>query len=78
MKCPNCNQEMHTTHAYAAGDISVSRLACEGCNTVVTAQTMVQAINVNPGRGQGAYALAKKLRENAAGSSTAHANHPRA
>ncbi len=64
MKCPKCNKRLIVTHRYAAGPkAGTQRLQCSDgtCNTVVTCTVIIK--NVDPGYGEGAAALAKKLAE---------------
>lgn len=64
MNCPNCNSRMTVTHSYSAGPKAYTkRLECsdEKCGTVATATLIMES--VNPGYGEGAAALAKKLRD---------------
>lgn len=59
MNCPKCRHKMRTTHVYGTSDGgSLKRHTCD-CGTVVTSQTLV--VNVNPGYGEGAAALAKRV-----------------
>ena len=64
MRCPECNKTMKVTHVYEAGPKAFTRrLECPDgkCGTVATCTVVME--NVNPGYGQGAAALAKKLRK---------------
>lgn len=62
MICPKCGNQMEITHTFTAGEhAKTQRLECKKCNMVGTAQTIL--VNVNPDRGEGAKALADKLRK---------------
>jgi hypothetical protein len=61
MKCPKCQREMRVVNTYQAGDhATTQRLACI-CGTVGTVQAIL--VNVDPPHGQGARALAEKIRK---------------
>lgn len=59
MNCPKCDSKMRVTHSYSVESTSTQRLECPGCRTIATAATVLVAIN--PGYGQGAASLAKRL-----------------
>lgn len=62
MKCPKCQSEMRVTTTYKCGRFGrTQRLQCsnERCGCVGTATVLL--VNVNPGYGNGAASLAKKL-----------------
>jgi predicted Zn finger-like uncharacterized protein len=60
MNCPKCDTQMRVTHSIRAGnDAMTQRVECPKCNTVGTVQAIL--VNINPGHGEGAAAIAKKL-----------------
>lgn len=62
MNCPKCSKPMKVTHSYTAGATArTQRLECVHCGTVAVAQAMI--VLLNPGYGQGAESLAKRLRK---------------
>lgn len=65
MKCPGCQQRMRCTNSYRVPGGRTQRMECltKGCRKVVAAVTRTEIVAVDPGRGQGAAALAKKLRD---------------
>lgn len=71
LKCPKCAKKgkaspMRVTHTHACGlNGSVQRLFCDVCLTVGAAHCKI--IAVDPAHGQGAEAIAKKLRLTAQG-----------
>ena len=63
MNCPKCGKQMKVTHTYPVrGQGATHRRECT-CGTVVTTKTVV--VNINPGKGEGAFSLAKTLRSKA-------------
>lgn len=63
MKCPKCKGDVKITHTYIGGNqTKTQRAECQNlrCQSVLTLQTTVVA--VNPTKGNGAAALAKRLR----------------
>ncbi len=62
MKCPKCGKNMKVTHRYSAGPrAGTQRLQCTDTTCDVVATCTVIMKNVDPGYGEGAAALAKKL-----------------
>ena len=63
MDCPKCKTGvMEVTNTYSCGERGMmQRLVCNQCSAVGTAQNSL--INVDPKRGEGAFALAKKVNE---------------
>jgi len=61
MECPKCKTGvMEVTHTYNCGERgTMQRLVCNKCDTVGTAQNVL--INIDPKRGEGAFAIAKKV-----------------
>ena len=60
MNCPSCKHGvLKVTHSYATSGGQTQRRECENCLTVATSTVML--VNVDPVRGQGAKALAKRL-----------------
>lgn len=65
MNCPKCGKRMKVTHRYGAGKkAGTQRLQCvDGtCNTVATCTVIME--NIDPGYGEGAAALARRLINN--------------
>ena len=60
MNCPKCGKSMRVTHSFPVASGKIQRLECT-CRTVATLKAVL--VNVNPGFGQGAAAMAKKLRK---------------
>lgn len=65
MKCPQpkCEGNLTVTNTYMIGVNRTQRASCPECKTVVTLHTEVTAIN--PIRGEGAAALAQRIRKTA-------------
>ena len=60
MRCESCGGRLLVTHTYVASNLcKTSRLTCEGCHLIYTKIAHVERCN---GRGEGAYAVAQKLR----------------
>lgn len=59
MKCPRCDAPMSVTHSYSNPSSRTQRLECPKCLLVVTTATVI--VEVDPPRGKGARALAKRL-----------------
>ena len=62
MNCPKCDKRMVVTHRYTAGPkAGTQRLQCSDpiCNTIATCTVIME--NIDPGYGEGAAALAKKI-----------------
>lgn len=61
MRCPKCGARLHVTHTYNVEGIGrTQRLDCRKCALVAVTKTEI--VEINPGFGQGAAALAKRLR----------------
>lgn len=67
MKCPGCNERMFCTNSYRVPGGVTQRLECKtkGCRKVAAAVTQTVIVSVDPKKGEGAAALAKKLRREA-------------
>lgn len=59
MNCPKCDGEIRISHTFSGKGFKSQRAVCEKCLSVLTLVTEVAAID--PGYGQGAEAVAKKL-----------------
>ena len=58
--CPRCKTPMNRANCYKCGEYgSVRRLSCPNCFLVATEQSFL--VNVDPDKGEGAFALSKKL-----------------
>jgi len=57
--CKCCSGKLKVKHSYGTPSGKSQRLECEDCFVVHTA--VVAIVNVDPERGQGAHALAKRL-----------------
>ena len=55
---------MRVTNTFVVGgDDRVQKVVCDKCGITGTVHVVVLLVNVKPGRGEGAAAIAKKLRE---------------
>lgn len=73
MKCPLCQSLLAVVHTFDCEDNGrVQRLECtnEKCAAVVVAHLLRKIVAVNPGLGEGARALASRLRAEAEGATT--------
>lgn len=63
MRCPKCkSKNAYVSNTFSAGDAgSVQRRICDDCGAVFT--TAVILMNVDPPLGQGAKAIASRLRK---------------
>jgi hypothetical protein len=62
MRCPNCDIEMGIEHAFEVGPGGkTQRAECPKCFCVCTLVQITVVANVDPGYGEGASVLAKKL-----------------
>lgn len=63
MKCPKCGDpKMDVTHTYRAGDAGTTqRMECKHCGCVATVAILRAIVAIEPGYGQGAAVLAKKI-----------------
>lgn len=63
MICPKCGHVMRVTHSISAGAAgSTRRYECQSGKCRAVAITKTEIVAVDPPRGQGAYALAQKMR----------------
>lgn len=62
MSCPKCGGRARVTHSFEAPGGKTQRAECESCLRVLTFLTV--CVGEAEERGQGAYALAKRLRLN--------------
>lgn len=64
MDCPVCKKnKLRVVNSYSTGSGKTQRLECDHC--LIVATSIVVLVNVNPGRGEGASALAKRVRNGA-------------
>ncbi len=63
MMCPVCGDKLRVTNSYSTRAGKTQRLECESCLTVAT--SVIVLANINPLRGQGARALARRLKNGA-------------
>lgn len=65
MKCPKCDHRMRCTNGYRVPGGSALRYECGQCQTVVTAHAIqkIKIVAIDPEYGEGAAALAKRLRK---------------
>lgn len=63
MKCPECKHDgLMVTNTYSIGDCEKSqRTECPKCGAVTVLLTKL--VSINPSRGQGAAAIAKRLNQ---------------
>ena len=61
MNCPNCKEKLKVSHTYRTPAATTQRSECPGCLLVTT--NVILMVNVNPDEGEGARALAAKLRK---------------
>lgn len=76
MNCPRCGGILKVTHSYAIDGGRTQRRECVTCHLVVTTQTVM--VYVDPGYGQGAAALARKLNGQKSSGSSSGSSAPRA
>ncbi len=63
MNCKNCKDKLRVTHTYSTGGGRIRRLVCQGCKMIYVSQEVFnEAV-----RGNGAFAMAQKLRGEDAG-----------
>lgn len=65
MKCPKagCKGSFRVTNTFLAGETArTMKLQCDSCGLIGTACQIL--VNVNPGSGQGAHALAGRMKKN--------------
>lgn len=60
MKCSKCGKNFQVTHTYATKGGKTQRLVCKGCGIVGTVVSII--VNTEPDREDGAYSLAKRLK----------------
>lgn len=64
MICPKCGKgKLLVENSYSTPSGVVQRRVCPSCETVFTTTTITTIVNENPPTGEGAYAVAKKMRE---------------
>ena len=72
--CKYCQNRLKTTHTYRTPGGKVQNRVCDtdegGCGATYTA-TIIVSLSENTKRGEGAYAVAKKLRSHNKGSNNA-------
>ena len=61
MRCPTCSSRLRVSHVFNAGDTATTRTAvCPGCKASwTTVEVVVARVEA---KGQGAHALAQKIR----------------
>lgn len=62
MECPKkeCRGKCVTVNSYQAGDGSIRNMVCLKCKARVVVQVILSVLAINPKRGEGAVAIAKK------------------
>jgi transcription initiation factor TFIIIB Brf1 subunit/transcription initiation factor TFIIB len=70
MKCPKCSVgKVKVTHTYGTDFGFTQRCVCEGCGAVLVTKATI--IKIDPTYGEGASAIARKMREKQVGSDEA-------